>query len=81
MLTTLIAVPMGVAFAIGIDRWRGPMPGTLNLVMMFSFVIPELIFGVAMFFVFTGAVHLGPPWAPLAEVPGPGHLERPAGRR
>src|ERR1035441_6843469 len=26
--TTLIAVPLGVAFALGINRWRGPIPGT-----------------------------------------------------
>jgi spermidine/putrescine transport system permease protein len=67
VLTTLIAVPLGVAFAIGINRWRGPIPATFNYVMILSFVIPELIFGVAMFFVFTElftSVHLGT----LAEV-------------
>ena len=51
--TTLIAVPLGVAFALGINRWRGPVPSTFNFMMILSFVIPELIFGVAMFFVFT----------------------------
>jgi len=50
---TLITVPLGVAFAIGINRWRGSIPSTFNFVMILSFVIPELIFGVAMFFVFT----------------------------
>ncbi len=67
VLTTVIAVPLGVAFAIGIKRWRGPLPSTFNFVMLLSFVIPELIFGVAMFFVFTvlfTSVHLGT----LAEV-------------
>jgi spermidine/putrescine transport system permease protein len=62
VLTTVIAVPLGVAFAIGINRWRGPLPSTFNFVMILSFVIPELIFGVAMFFVFTvlfTSVHLG----------------------
>ena len=62
VLTTLIAVPLGVAFALGINRWRGPVPATFNYVMILSFVIPELIFGVAMFFVFTElftTVHLG----------------------
>jgi spermidine/putrescine transport system permease protein len=60
--TTVIAVPLGVAFALGINRWRGPTASTFNFVMIVSFVIPELIFGVAMFFVFTAlftAVHLG----------------------
>jgi spermidine/putrescine transport system permease protein len=67
VLTTVIAVPLGVAFAIGINRWRGPLPAAFNFVMLLSFVIPELIFGVAMFFVFTvlfTSVHLGT----LAEV-------------
>jgi spermidine/putrescine transport system permease protein len=69
VLTTLIAVPLGVAFALGINRWRGFTASTFNFVMILSFVIPELIFGVAMFFVFTvlfTSVHLGT----LAEVLG-----------
>jgi spermidine/putrescine transport system permease protein len=60
--TTLIAVPLGVVFALGINRWRGYTASTFNFVMILSFVIPELIFGVAMFFVFTALfrfVHLG----------------------
>ncbi len=60
--TTIIAVPLGVAFALGINRWHGYTPSTFNFVMILSFVVPELIFGVAMFFVFTvlfGFVHLG----------------------
>jgi spermidine/putrescine transport system permease protein len=60
--TTLIAVPLGVAFALGINRWRGVTSSTFNFVMILSFVIPELIFGVSMFFVFTvlfSFVHLG----------------------
>jgi spermidine/putrescine transport system permease protein len=62
LYTTLIAVPLGVAFALGINRWRGYTASTFNFVMILSFVIPELIFGVAMFFVFTALftfVHLG----------------------
>ena len=51
--TTLIAVPIGVAFALGINRWRGITSASFNFVMILSFVIPELIFGVAMFLVFT----------------------------
>jgi spermidine/putrescine transport system permease protein len=67
--TTIIAVPIGVAFALGINRWRGRVPATFNFVMILSFVVPELIFGVAMFFVFTQLftrVHLGT----VAEVLG-----------
>jgi len=52
-LTTIIAVPIGVAFALGINRWRGFLPSSFNFLMILSFVVPELIFGVAMFFIFT----------------------------
>jgi len=51
--TTAIAVPIGVAFALGINRWRGITSASFNFVMILSFVIPELIFGVAMFLSFT----------------------------
>ena len=67
--TTLIAVPLGVAFALGINKWRGITSASFNFVMLLSFVVPELIFGVAMFFTFTvlfTQVHLGT----LAEVLG-----------
>ncbi|HEX4059376.1 MAG TPA: ABC transporter permease [Streptosporangiaceae bacterium] len=67
--TTLIAVPIGVAFALGINRWRGRTSSTFNFVMILSFVIPELIFGVAMFFVFT-ALFTAVPLGTIAEVLG-----------
>jgi spermidine/putrescine transport system permease protein len=62
LFTTLISIPLGVAFAIGIDRWHSRPAAAANFGMVFSFVIPELIFGVALFFVFTTLftkVHLG----------------------
>jgi spermidine/putrescine transport system permease protein len=62
VLTTVIAVPLGVAFALGINRWQARTAASFNYVMILSFVIPELIFGVAMFFVFTAlfpAIGLG----------------------
>jgi spermidine/putrescine transport system permease protein len=48
----LIAVPLGVAFAIGLDRWRGRGSGAANFTMLFSFVTPELIMGVSLFLFF-----------------------------
>jgi spermidine/putrescine transport system permease protein len=51
--TTLIAVPIGVAFALGINRWRGFLPSSFNFIMILSFVVPELIFAVALYFIFT----------------------------
>ena len=53
VFVTLITIPIGVAFALGINRWRGVASASFNFVMILSFVIPELIFGVALFFVFT----------------------------
>ena len=67
--TTLIAVPLGVAFALGINRWRGPTAASFNFVMILSFVIPELIFAVAMFFVFT-VLFTAVPLGTLAETLG-----------
>ena len=61
-LTMFIAVPLGVLFAIGISRWRGPAPAGANFLMLFSFVIPEIIVGIMMFLFFTYTlkfVHLG----------------------
>jgi spermidine/putrescine transport system permease protein len=61
-LTMLIAVPLGVLFAIGLDRWRGRASGPANFLMLFSFVTPEIIMGVSLFLVFVKLlvfVHLG----------------------
>ena len=68
-LTTAICVPIGVGFAIGIDRWRTRTANGLNFVMIFSFVIPELLLAVALFLLVTQAltfIKLGTP----AEVAG-----------
>lgn len=63
VLTVLIAVPVGTAFAIGIDRWRGRPAATANFFMLFSFVMPEIILGTSLFLLFTntfeGIVNLG----------------------
>ena len=56
VLTTLICVPIGVGFAIGIDRWRSRTSTGLNFVMIFSFVVPELLLAVALFLLVTQAL-------------------------
>ncbi|HEY1332571.1 MAG TPA: ABC transporter permease [Actinomycetota bacterium] len=55
LLTVVIAVPFGVAFAIALRHWRGRSSGTSNFLMMFSFVTPELILAVALFLLFIDA--------------------------
>jgi len=52
VLTVIVCVPIGVAFALGIDRWRGRPARASNLTMLLSFVTPELIMGVALFLTF-----------------------------
>ena len=53
LITTVITVPLGVLFAIGIDRWRGRLPAGANMLMLVSFVIPEVLLAVALLFVVT----------------------------
>jgi spermidine/putrescine transport system permease protein len=53
VITTVIAVPLGVAFALGLDRWHGRLPSFWNLQMLLSFVVPEIILGVSLYFVAT----------------------------
>jgi spermidine/putrescine transport system permease protein len=62
VIVTLITVPLGVAFAVGIDRWRSRTSNGINLVMVFSFVVPELLLAVALVFFFQQlftSIHLG----------------------
>jgi spermidine/putrescine transport system permease protein len=49
----VITVPLGVLFAIGIDRWRGRLPETANILMLLSFVIPETLLAVSLLFLIT----------------------------
>lgn len=53
VLTTLVTVPLGVAFALGLDRWHGRLPTVWNFTMLMSFVVPEIVLGVSLFFVAT----------------------------
>ena len=53
VVATVITVPLGVAFALGVDRWRGRLPEGANFVMLLSFVIPETLLAVALLFLVT----------------------------
>jgi len=63
IVTMVVAVPLGTAFAIGIDRWHGRPAATANFFMLFSFVMPEIILGVSLFLLFSnlleGVMRLG----------------------
>jgi spermidine/putrescine transport system permease protein len=53
VLATAITVPLGVAMALGLDRWRGRIPSGANLVVLISFVLPEILIAVSLLFVVT----------------------------
>jgi spermidine/putrescine transport system permease protein len=53
LLTTVITVPLGVLFALGIDRWRGRLPSGANFLMLLAFVLPEVLLAVSLLFVIT----------------------------
>jgi spermidine/putrescine transport system permease protein len=50
--SVLVAVPIGLAFALALDKWRGRASGASSFVMMFSFITPELILAVSLFLLF-----------------------------
>jgi spermidine/putrescine transport system permease protein len=52
-LCMLISTPIGVAMAIGLHRWRGKVSNAANGLMLVPIVTPEIVFGVALFVVFT----------------------------
>ena len=71
VLTVLLAVPLGTAFAIGIDRWRGRPAAGSNFIMLFSFVVPEIILGVSLFLTFSNLLKaLVPELGTTAQVLG-----------
>jgi spermidine/putrescine transport system permease protein len=53
VLATVVTIPLGVAFALGIDRWRGRLPAGANFTMLLSFVLPETLLAVALLFLIT----------------------------
>jgi spermidine/putrescine transport system permease protein len=54
-IAVAVAVPLGVALAIGLTRWRGRVASTSRFVSLIPLVTPEIVMGVALFLVF---VHL-----------------------
>jgi spermidine/putrescine transport system permease protein len=61
-LAMLIATPLGVALAIGLQRWRGRGSGVSNVLTLLPLVTPELVFAVGLFLLFTslfGFIGLG----------------------
>ena len=53
LLATVITIPLGVAMALGLDRWRGRIPAGANFAVLVSFVLPEILLAVSLLFVAT----------------------------
>ncbi len=49
----LIATPLGVALALGLQRWRSKAGTAANGLMLVPLVTPELVMGASMFILFT----------------------------
>jgi spermidine/putrescine transport system permease protein len=62
VIATLITVPLGVAMALGLDRWHGRLPNGANFAVLLSFVLPETLLAVALLFVVTT---VNGSWQPL----------------
>jgi spermidine/putrescine transport system permease protein len=52
VLCVAIATPLGVALALGLQRWRGAGSGSVNTVMLLPLVTPEIVMGVALLLLF-----------------------------
>lgn len=59
-LCMLVAVPLGVTMAVGLQRWRGRASRGANNLMLLPLVTPEIVIGVSLFLVFT-QVYTGVP--------------------
>lgn len=59
-LTMVIATPLGIGMAIGLQRWRGRVSRGANNLMLLPLVTPEIVVGVSLFLVFT-QVYTGVP--------------------
>jgi spermidine/putrescine transport system permease protein len=51
-ICVFVATPLGVALALGLQRWRGFGSGTVNTVMLLPLVTPEIVMGVALLLLF-----------------------------
>ena len=52
VMCVLVATPIGVALALGLQRWRGPGGGSVNTLMLLPLVTPEIVMGVALLLLF-----------------------------
>ena len=70
-LAVVITVPLGVALAIGLTRWRGRGAGTSRYASLAPLVTPEIVMGVALFLLFTQVLTFVPLGTPAQAI---GHV-------
>ena len=51
-IAVAVTVPLGVALAIGLTRWRGRTAGTARFAALIPLVTPEIVMGVGLFLLF-----------------------------
>ena len=71
VICVAVATPLGVALALGLQRWRGPGGGTVNTVMLLPLVTPEIVMGVALLLLFLRdfpEIGLGTPAQAIGQV-------------
>ena len=52
LISVLVATPLGVTLAMGLQRWRGRGSGTVNILMLLPLVTPEIVMGVSLLLLF-----------------------------
>jgi spermidine/putrescine transport system permease protein len=52
IISVVIATPLGVTLAMGLQRWRGRGSGTVNILMLLPLVTPEIVMGVSLLLLF-----------------------------
>jgi spermidine/putrescine transport system permease protein len=70
-LAVLITVPLGVALAIGLTRWRGRVAGAARYTSLVPLVTPEIVMGVALLLLFTQLLTFVPLGTPAQTI---GHV-------
>ena len=71
ILTVLVAVPLGLALAMGLTRWRSRASAVANGISLIPLVTPEIVVGSALYLVFVNLykfVPLGRPAMLLGHV-------------
>ncbi|MFY9579715.1 MAG: ABC transporter permease [Gaiellaceae bacterium] len=66
-----LSTPLGVALAIGLQRWRGRGGGTVNTLMILPLITPEIVMGVALLLLFLRVfpgIGLGTPAQAIGQV-------------